>query len=286
MPQFKKILVPFDDNVRSIRALEYAAMFASGIGASITALHLADPESYQSKEAFQKDLNQLVEDQLRPKLVEIQKKYPDIVKIDLQIRGLQKSVYRHIITFAQENQIDFLVMRNHGLPQGGDWELHFKNTTAYNVVLEAPCPVFTFTHLPQNPKMKNILVPLDLSDGSLYKIPIAIDLAKQFNATLHLISGSESVEEHPELKQQIEEIYQSLQTMGLNMVKSDVFKDTLPGAIETYAANSDVDLVVIMSRPGFRWSDLWVSSKAKQIISRSPVPVFSIRAEGPLETGL
>lgn len=286
MSQFKKILVPFDDNERSIRALEYAAMFASGMGASITALHLANPEVYQSKADFQKDLNQLVETRLRPKLVEIQKQYPDIVKIDLQIRGLQKSIYRHIISFAQENQIDFLVMRNHGLAEGGDWESHFKNTTAYNVVLEAPCPVFTFTHLPQNPKMKNILIPLDLSDGSLYKIPIAVNLARQFDATLHLVSGSENLDEHPELVQQIEEISASLQKMGLKVIKNGVFSDSLPKTIEAYTGRSHIDLVVIMSRPGFRWSDLWVSPKAKQIISQSSVPVFSIRADRPLETGL
>jgi nucleotide-binding universal stress UspA family protein len=44
MKNIKKILVPFDNNLRSIAALDYAAMFATGIEANITALHLADPQ--------------------------------------------------------------------------------------------------------------------------------------------------------------------------------------------------------------------------------------------------
>ena len=103
MATIKKILVPFDDNLRSIAALEYAAMFADGIGANITALHLADPKDFHSLKEFRNDLDELVNDELRPKLKEIQSRFPSIQKFDLQIRGLQKPIHQHIIDFANEN---------------------------------------------------------------------------------------------------------------------------------------------------------------------------------------
>lgn len=286
MSTFKKILVPFDDNMKSIGALEYAAMFASGIGAKITALHLANPKDYHTKDEFRKELGEMVEQQLRPKLLDIQKTYPDIKKIDLQIRGLEKPVYDHIVEFAGENDIDFIVMRSHGLPDMDDWELHLRNTNAYNVVLESPCPVFTFTQIPTQPKMKNILVPLDLSEGSMYKVPFAMSLAGQFGATLHLVSASEHKEDHDQLQQQLNELRNDLSDRNIQVVSNGLYPGTLPAAIAAYTEQADIDLVVIMSRPGFRWSDLWVSPKAKRIISHSKVPVVSIRSNKPLEVDL
>ena len=277
MTTIKKILVPFDNNLRSIAALEYAAMFASGIGANITALHLADPKYFHSIEEFQTNMKEFVNEELRPKLKEIQSTYPDIQKIDLQIRGLEKPIHQHIIEFEAENNIDFIVLRSHGLPEKENWEDHFKSTTAYHVVLEASCPVCTFTKNPEKPDLKNILVPMDLSEGSIYKIPFAVKLAQQFNATIHLVSASEHKDDYEELNQLLDDIEADLQPKNL-VVRHSVYHSTIPEAINYYTDMLDIDLVIIMNRPGFRWSDLWVSPKAKRIISHSKVPVISIRS--------
>jgi nucleotide-binding universal stress UspA family protein len=286
MTKITNILVPFDDNIRSIRALEYAAMFATSIGAKITALHIADPKDYHSKEEFDKDLLGLVENQLRPKLAEIRRNYTDIRKIDLQIRALEYSIPQHIIDFALEKQIDFIVMRSHGLSQAHDWELHFKSTNAYKVLLDAPCPVFTFTQAPDTPKMKNIVLPLDLSEGSLFKVPFAITLAEQFKAKLHLVTALEYKEDQVELCRQMDEIFSKVTASGIDVEKGEVFDGTLPEAIFSHCEQHAIDLIIIMSRPGFRWSDLWVSPKAKRIVSVSKVPVVSLRAEKPFDAGL
>lgn len=286
MTSFTKILVPFDDNIRSIRALEYAAMFASGIGANITALHISDPKDYHTKEEFDKELSEMVEVQLKPKLVEIHKRYQDIKTIDLQIRGMEKSIPGHILDFANDNATDFIVMRSHGLSQADSWELNFKSTNAYKVLLEAKCPVFTFSQIPDNPKIKEILMPIDLSEGSLYKIPFAITLAKQFNARIHVLTSSEYKEDHPELNDQLNEICDELNERGVELVKSKINTSTLPEAIFSYCKEVAIDLIVIMSRPGFKWSDLWVSPKAKRIISMSTVPVVSLHSDRPYDVGI
>jgi nucleotide-binding universal stress UspA family protein len=286
MSNFKKILIPFDDNIKSIAAFEYAAMFASGIGAKITALHLADPKNYHTKAEFQKDLTVLVDCQLRPKLASIQKDYPDIKKIDIQIRGIERPIYEHIIDFAKNNEIDFIIMKSHGKPDKNEWEPHFKSTNAYKVVLDAPCPVFTFTHITSNPKLRNILVPLDMSEGSLDKLPLAIKLAMQFHAKLHLLTASEHREDIQAHEEQLDEIFNDFIGRGINVTKNKVYSDTLPAAIDRYVKNVDIDLVMVMSRPGFRWSDIWMSPKAKRIISHSKVPVVSIRSNKPSEAGL
>ncbi len=286
MTNFNKILVPFDNDTRSIRALEYAAMFASGIGAKIVAYHLADPKDYHSKLEFEKKLAKFIDRQLRPKLSKIQLTYPNIQKIELQTQGLEKPLPRHIVDFAIQNEIDFIIMRSHGLPDTDAWESHFKNTNAYKVILEAPCPVFTFMQMPTNLKIKNILLPLDLSEGTLYKIPLAVILAQQFRATLHLISGSEHNDDHEALNKQMDKTQADLKDKGVNVTRNSIYTGTLHAAIAFFITKIDIDLVIIMSRPGFRWSDLWVSPKAKRIISHSKVPVLSIRSDRPFATAI
>lgn len=286
MSALKKILVPFADTKSSISALEYAALFATGTGAKITALHLADPKDYSDNRAFQREFVSMVTKRLQPKLNEIHRLYPEIRKIDLQIRGKDRSVHDHIIDFASKNDCDLIVMKSEGLFHVADWEVPFKNSQSYKVVLAAPCPVFTFTGITETPEVKNILLPLDLTDGSLYKVPLAMAFAKQFDATLHLISGSEHSDDHAELNQQMDEIFVELQSMDVQVVKSEIFDSTMAEAIERYTSECSIDLIMIMSRPGFKWSDLWISPTAKKLICLSETPVISVRTNKLLDIGI
>ncbi|WP_456460461.1 universal stress protein [Reichenbachiella sp.] len=286
MLTFKKILIPFDDQAVSKGALTYAAMIASQTGATITALFLADPKDYQSKSDFDQFLKTMVDEQIKPKLEEVKLSYPKIGKVDLQVRGLTKPVYRHVLDYAKENQIDFIVTRSHGQPKTEDWEDHLNATNAYKVVLEAMCPVFTFTTIPTSPRLKNILVPLDLSEGSLYKMPLAIELAKQFGSAIHLLSSSLDHTEHEDLQLQLQEVSAELKKRNIETVTYPIEKIELSDAILHHTDKGQVDLVTIMSRPSFRWTDLWLSPLAKQVLANSKVPILSVRSNKPLEIGL
>ena len=81
------------------------------------------------------------------------------------------------------------------------------------------------------------------------------------------------------------ECFLMLESKGLNVVKSDVLYKDIYSAIESYTQNFNIDLIIIMSRPGFRWSDLWISPIAKKIISKSKVPVLSVRANELIKLG-
>lgn len=280
--QLKKILVPFSYDDESIGALNYAAMLASSMNAEITALHLAATKDYRTKSEFHDEVKKLVSSKLRPRLTEIQKLYPSIEKIKLQYLGMEKPVHEHIVSFVEENEIDFVVMRSHGLPKKNDFELHFKNTTAFKVVMACPCPVFTFTMIPQRLFIKDILMPLDLSDGSLKKVPFAIALAKEHGAKIHLLSAIEHKEDRQELIEQMEEVYDLVRKSGVKHIKQIMFDKLLIDSIDEYVENHQIDLLVVMSKPSFKWSDFWVSPKAKRVIAQSKIPVLSIRPTVPL----
>lgn len=278
-----KILVPFDNNVRSIKALEYAAMIASAFGAGITALHLADPKDFKSKADFQKSLQSIVDQQLRPELKAIQKDFPNIKKIDLQVLGKSHALDRHILDFASKNDTDLIVMRSHGQSKTDSWEPFIKDTNAYKVVLEADCPVFTFTQYLATRQISNILLPLDMSEGSTYKVSFAVHIAKLFNARVHLLSSSEEKEEAASLGSQLQEVANQISKAGCQVITSTVGKEPLREAVLTYIEEGKVDLLMLMTRPTFRWSDLWISPTAKNLLANSKVPIINIRSLSPID---
>lgn len=285
MSKNPKILVPLDFSPRSFGALQYASMLANNIEGSIIGLILAHPKDYNSKKDFQAQVYALAEQKLRPILDEMNDLYPNVKKIKLEFRGVKKDIDEHILEFAKAEKVDFIILRNHGVLESPDWEQKFNSTTAYKVSLDASCPTFTFTSIPENPVLKNILVPLDTTDGSAYKLSVAEFLAKQFNAKLHLLSASSNTDDFNALQKIQDECYSMLNNKGLKVVKSDVLYKDIYSAIESYTQNFDIDLIIIMSRPGFRWSDLWISPIAKKIISKSKVPVLSVRANELIKLG-
>ncbi|MEM7109252.1 MAG: universal stress protein [Bacteroidota bacterium] len=286
MENSKKIVVPFDADDRSLKALTYAAKLATGLGAHIIALHVFDADQFGSKAQFQTEFDHLINKRLKPLLMRIGEAYPKVKKIQLQTLGKTHSLPRHIIEFAATHQIDFIVMRSHGLADMNDWERHFRTINAYQVVLEAQCPVFTFTETSTHPQLKHILVPIDLSDGSLFKVPLAVSLAQKFGACLHLLSASEYKEDHEELQEKLDNVRGQIANEGVRLKSNPIFVGTLREAVQSYAKSTEIDLVTIMSRPGFRWSDIWVSPKAKRIISRSRVPVLSLRSKQPFDPAI
>lgn len=281
LKQIHTILVPFSNDEASMGALNYASMIASIFNANIVALHLADPKDYRSKSEFQEKVTQMVEFQLKPRLKEIQSRFPKVQKIKLQYLGIDKPIHDHIVSFVKEHDIDLVVMRSHGLPKRRDFEIHFKKSITYQVVLECPCPVFTFTEIPQRASAKNILVPVDLSDGSLQKIPLVIEMAGKCKSKVHLLSAVENKEDRSGLLEQMQEVGEIISAAGVKEVSQEIVDQSMLEAINEYVTRHEIDLIVVMSKPGFKWSDLWISPKAKRLIMESKVPVLSIRPPAP-----
>jgi len=120
----------------------------------------------------------------------------------------------------------------------------------------------------------------------LLKVPFAVDLAKRFHASLHLVAVSEHAEDQSELSSHLQEAQAKCATQEGVKVVYEIHKGTLPDMVFWYCVHHPVDLIIIISRPGFRWSDLWVSPKAKRIVSRSKFLVMSVRTDKPYSVRL
>jgi len=136
--QLRRILVPLDFRDSMVIALQYAAAFAREYKATITLLHIVEPDGSHgkrkiSRERWIEEMSEIGESQIR-KLVDVI--WGEEIVTDVVVAGGKP--YQQIVNEARETNADMIIMANHGAV--GSWGFFRRNTTA-KVVRHAPCPV-------------------------------------------------------------------------------------------------------------------------------------------------
>jgi universal stress protein A len=136
--QLRRILVPIDFRDTTVAALRHAAAFARQYKATITLLHIVEPDGSHvrrniSREWLIEDLSEVGECQIR-KLVDVI--WGDEIVTDIVVAGGKP--YWQIVNEAKETNADMIIMASHGAV--GSWGFFRRGTTA-KVVRHAPCPV-------------------------------------------------------------------------------------------------------------------------------------------------
>jgi nucleotide-binding universal stress UspA family protein len=145
MLAIRKILVPTDFSDCSEAALEYGRRMADAFGGSLHLLHVVqDPYTQPwAAEAFPAPLGDLLvewEAQARKRMVSsLHEGERASVTVATQIG----SPFLEIVRYAQEQQIDLIVIGTHGRGPIGHMLL---GSVAEKVVRKAPCPVLTVRH--------------------------------------------------------------------------------------------------------------------------------------------
>ena len=144
--------------------------------------------------------------------------------------------------------------------------------------------------------LKNILVATDFSEPSDAALAYGRALARNFNATLHLLHAADNllsasygvegfVATLPEMQQEIEDSARQ----RLNELLIDNDPDALPGkpvlvtsntpavAIVEYAAREHIDLIVTGTHGRGAVAHLLMGSVAEHVVRTAPCPVLTVR---------
>ena len=145
MMAIRKILVPTDFSDCSESALRYGRAMAAALGASLHLLHVVqDPYTQPwAAEAFPAPLGDLLvqwEEQARKRMLET---LPEAEQAHVTIATQIGSPFFEIVRYAQEQEIDLIVIGTHGRGPIGHMLL---GSVAEKVVRKAPCPVLTVRH--------------------------------------------------------------------------------------------------------------------------------------------
>ena len=302
MMKINKILFPTDFSTCAEQALEHAVFLAEKYDAEIHVLHAVTlfndqpgvvNEEFQETEEMIKKLEDVAEVQLNK--VYNAHEEDDIEIIKAQTRGI--SAAPAILEYAAEKYIDLIVIGTHGRRGLGHF---FLGSVAEEIVRMAECPVFTIREAenPKPPKAKeNILVPVDFSEHSVNALAIAKEIAKSYQAKIHLLhiieetihpayslSGKSSIFDIvPNIKEDCEKRLNKMisKTIG-DEIKTEIniVSGQSANEIINFAKEKKMDLIVIATHGLTGLEHLLLGSTTEKVVRMASCPVFTVKSFG------
>lgn len=271
-----KILVPIDFSEQSLIALSQSYNLANKINAQLILLYVIEEVNPMVKRLY-KELNEIrgaVESNLK-NLAEEKTKETGL-QISVQIE--EGKIYNKIVEVAQNEKVNFIVMGTKG-----NLNSKFIGSNANKVVKTAPCPVITIKGKNHKVGCDKIVLPLDLSKETSDKVAKAIEIAKLFRADIYIVSilktGKEEIVN--KLKEQLYIVRKHIERENIKCVAEVVkilkSEESLANAVIKYAEKIEADLLMIMTQQEKDIKELFIGSKAKEVINNSEIPVLSIQ---------
>jgi len=275
----KKILVPIDFSEISLSALDYAAYIANNTGAEILILHVFESFEQNSKIDQVFDYPELIEKGIQSKLNDLKLQRTNLLGIKISTKVVQGKIHHEIDEIANQEKVDLVVMGTHGA-SGSKYIL---GSNAYRTVLAASKPVLTVSEPKKQIRFKDILLPIDGSKQTRDKVGTAIDWAKAFDATIHIVALTAFFDElridFGKLKKQVQEIEKQIQAAKVPFTSKMMRHQAISESVLDYSKKIHADLIFIVAERGSRFNDFIIGSAQKNLISASHIPIYSLKAK-------
>jgi nucleotide-binding universal stress UspA family protein len=272
----KKILVPIDFSADSINALELAISYANIIDANVRMIHVKKNKNFEMPFYF-KDFDLVIGKSLDDFMNILIDKYKGEIKNQFDYKIREGNIYKEITNQAKYDDSYMIIMGTHGV---SGFEELWIGSNAFRVVSNAPCPIITIRNGFLNKKLKNIVMPIDLSNDTRQKVPFVTELAKYFNATVHIIGVSETtdIELNSRITKYTTQVEEYLKEKKVNCTKTILTGANITDLTIEYANKVKAELVAIMTEQ-VKNTVFWLGPFAQQMVNHSPVPVLSIHSQ-------
>jgi nucleotide-binding universal stress UspA family protein len=278
----KKILVPLDFSETSLLALDHAGTMAGLLKCELLLIHIL----HQKWAPFSWDLPEvpggtihLQGQKALKQLEELAKRMREKHAVNAQCLCLTGHVAQTIVSTADSNNVDLIVMGTQGTSTG--LEEIFIGSNAYRVVNQSNCPVISVQNNSAKRSFENILLPIDDSFYSLQKVNYAVMLARHYGSSVNLLglNGTENEGEIRKLKQRLSQVEKHLQHHRIKYetrirTGANYAKLSMSAAYE-----SNSDLIIIMTEWEEDITGLFIGPFARQVVNHSRIPVMSVRPE-------
>lgn len=285
MDMYDDILVPTDGSENAERALEHATLLASAYDATVHGLYVlnatyaADFEGGVDSESVMTALESEGEAAL-----ETVEDHCDDVGVDVVTALLEGRPARRISSYAEEHDVDMVVMGTHG--RSGVSRLLLGSVTE-TVIRQSRRPVLTVPAEapPVEDSYSDLLVATDGSDDAAHAAETAADIAMQFGATIHglyvvdvAFTRNQLVEESLKRsgEKALEDFEEAVGRAGLETV-TEVRPGNPHEEIGAYASEHDVDLIVLGSHGKGAFERTFLGSVSERSIRTADRPILVTR---------
>jgi nucleotide-binding universal stress UspA family protein len=279
------VLIATDFSQYSNQALDFGLNLAKGYKAQTYIVFvvpsdefmLAGPEAYvAAKEAARRDLESLK--------VELKQSHGCVAGKDYQLYLLEGDVASSILNFAQERNVDLIVVGTHG--RGGLGKA-IMGSVCELVFRGSPVPVLTIgpnaRHAYHALDPKNILVAADFTSASERAAQYAAGLASKHHSRLtllHVVNPKE-LEHQPDPDRILRAMEANLEALlggeGPAAYTCRIERGRLVPTVLRTAAELEADVLVMGVRPASPVVCRLTWQNAYQIVRESPCPVLTVR---------
>jgi nucleotide-binding universal stress UspA family protein len=272
----KQLLVAIDFSKTSLVALEYGIHIANKAGANLQMVWVDNTtseevvfESFANEERVE-NANHLKE------LLEKHEKKLKKGKLDYKIR--KGKVYIEIAQQAKATDADLIIAGTHGI---SGFEEFWIGSNAYRIVTHAPCPVITLRHDIKVKDIGKIVIPIDSSQETRQKIPVASQISKLFNSEVHVLSlystGIKAVQRRVDnYAKQVSSYFAERNIRYVSEVRES---ENITRTTIDYAESIGADMIAIMTEQETTTANLFLGPYAQQMVNHSTIPVLSLRSK-------
>jgi len=269
----KDIIVPLDFSTDALKGLELALLIARHKPVKIQLVYVqkrtdipsASEEEYRFAE---KNLKKIIEN------------YQSQIPVGTEISYIIKKgkVYQEVVGQAQAYSDSLIVASTHG---ASGFEELFIGSNAFRIMALTTHPIITIRQSPVPQKITKIVLPIDVVVESRQKVMFTAYLAQILGAEIHVatVSTSKSKKITSRLNAYSAQVCNYLKTKEIPYKTVSLYGTSLTAQVFDYTLKEKAELISIINENGDSITDLIIGSEAQQIISKSPVPVLTIRAK-------
>jgi nucleotide-binding universal stress UspA family protein len=272
----KQIVVAIDFSKTSLSALSYGIHLANKAGAD---LQMVWVDNTTSEEVVFEGFAQEERSEKVALLKELQEKHSRLLKPGrLDFKTRKGKVYIEIAQQAKAVNADLIIAGTHGV---SGFEEFWIGSNAYRIVTSAPCPVITLRHDAEPRDIRRIVIPIDSSQETRQKIPVASQVAQLFNSEIHVLSlystTLKSVQRR--VDNYAKQVTDYFKERNVKFVLESRQSENITRSTIDYAEAEGADLIAIMTEQETTTANIFLGPYAQQMVNHSPIPVLSMRSK-------
>lgn len=168
------VLVPMDFSEVADTAVNHAAMVAESFKGEVHLLHVVGSDK--------------AVDDAKGKLEEKCREFRERYQVPFSFSIRKGTIFEEIGKLAEEIGAMLVVMGTHGL-KGIQ---HITGSYALRVIANSKVPFIVVQNKKSKGSIRNIVLPIQVSDETKSKLPITTSIAKHFGATIHIFLSKEN----------------------------------------------------------------------------------------------
>ena len=266
----RTIIVGTDFSKGSYVALELAVDIANKIHADIQLIWVC-----REKLLYTDDQNNYVRNLATQKLEDLCEKHQaKLTNTKITSMIMQGKVAPILAAEAEKANASMIVIGTNG---ASGFEKYWMGSTAVRIVQEATCPVLSIREgFNFHKKLERILVPLNMSTNSRQKLPVAVKMAKAFDAQINILGQYENNTQAQTVGIYIKQAEAFLEKQNIPYTTEFMQSKNLADDVLSYAETINRDLIVISTEQDNVLSSLFIGTNAQQLVHHSLVPILSV----------